>query len=222
MKTLKPLISAFFAIVSISFLASETLAQKNLQLPPELSQSSSLSEILNWLDKNGFGAARVGLKSSDDSAVFSQRFRLIKTDGCYLTLRNEDIKLLRFSTAAYPEEYQSLEVFRSKPDDDPTPYPAELYINLNRINPVRGKGPHIHTKDPAKIKLFGLWRTEFMEKRGRSRIQDNLLLVVFDSPPEVGRDDMRGNSITFTFDSKDTSEKFNAAFRQAIKLCNTK
>ena len=157
-----------------------------------------------------------------ESGVFSQGFKLIKADGCSLTLRNEDIKILSFSTTARSSyDDISLERFRRK-GADVTPYPAELYIRLNRMKPERGKGPQLHTKDPAKAKLLGSWRTKFKEKGGRSRPQDVLLIVVLDSPPEGGRDEMLGDTITFTFDNKQRSEQFNVAFRQAIKLCTSK
>lgn len=230
MKTLKPLFCAFLVILSMGFLKSATFAQKNV-LPPELNQTSSLSEILAWLDKNSFPQARIGLdlwkySSSPsrvagrwvhESAVFSKGFKLIKADGCYLTLGNDDIKILSFGTTAYGYERQSLASFR-KEATDLTPYPAELYIRLNRMSYKKGKKPYLHTKNPDEAKLLGSWRTEFKEKGGR----DVLLIVVFDSPPGVGRDQMYGDSVTFTFDSKDMSEQFYAAFRQAIRLCAAK
>jgi hypothetical protein len=229
MKMLKRSFCSFLLLTSIS-LNSVAFAQESV-LPPELNQTSSLSEILAWLDKNSFPQARIGLnlsRTSDsiscegcgvyDSAVFSQGFKLIKADGCSLTLRNEDIKILSFSTTARSSyDDISLERFRRK-GVGRTPYPAELYIRLNRMKPERGKRPQLHTKDPAKAKLLGSWRTEFKEKGGR----DVLLIVILDSPPGGGRDDMYGGSINFTFDSQEMSEQFNAAFRQAIKLCTTK
>lgn len=230
MKMLNRLFRLFPLILSIS-LSSVAFAQE-VVLPPELNQTSSLSEILAWLDKNSFPQARIGLnlrRTSDsiscegcgvyDSAVFSQGFKLIKADGCSLTLGNEDIKILSFSTTARSSyDDISLERFRRKATDL-TPYPAELYIRLNRMKPERGKGPQLN-KDPAVAKLLGSWRTEFKSKGGRP--WDVLLIVVFDSPPGAGRDQMYGDSITFTFDKKETAEQFNAAFRQAIKLCTTK
>ncbi len=231
METLKRCLVSFLAIWLMSLSIPSAFGQENV-LPPGLNQTSSLSEILAWLDKNSLPQARIGLNLSStsdsiasegrgiyESGVFSQGFKLIKADGCYLTLRNEDIKILSFRTNASRYDIQSLERFRSK-GAGVTPYPAELYIRLNRMKAERGKGPRLHTKDPAKAKLLGSWRTEFKERGGRP--QDVLLIVVLDSPPEAARDDMYGDTITFTFDNKQTSEQFNAAFRQAIKLCTSK
>jgi hypothetical protein len=167
MKTLKPLRCAFLTIVATTFLNPYSIAQQKV-LPPELNQTSSLSEILAWLDKNSFPQARIGLnlrRTSDsiscegcgiyDSAVFSQGFKLIKADGCSLILRNEDIKILSFSTTARSSyDDISLERFRGK-GAGRTPYPAELYIRLNRMKPERRKAPQLHTNDPAKAKLLG-------------------------------------------------------------------
>jgi hypothetical protein len=58
MKTLGLLLCCFFSILS-----SQTLAQNVPELPPQLNKGSSLSEIVDWLDKNSFSHARIGLES---------------------------------------------------------------------------------------------------------------------------------------------------------------
>ena len=221
MRILKLLVYVFLWSGSISFLTVATPGQDKVRLPPDLSQSSSLSEILDQLGKNYFGPAVIGLSAGYESANFSRGFKLTSTDGCYVTLRNDDVKILNYATRAFPEEYQSLEFFRRKADKLMS-YPAELYLRLSRMNPEKGKRSHLHNKDPERAKVLGSWQTEFKVKSGRSRPQDDLLLVIFDSVPGDGRDEMFAGSITFTFDDRETSEQFDAAFRQAIKLCTTK
>jgi hypothetical protein len=220
MKTFGSLVNAMFLVVVIVCYGLECRAQSNT-LPPPLGQNSALAEILAWLDKNSFAKAWIGVNSGFASGVFSQGFKLIKADGCFLTLRNENVDILELGSTAYPGEYSPLETFFTRKGHS-SPYRAELYLRLNRLNFERSKAPFLHTKKTDRAKLLGSWRTEFKEKSGRSRPQDVILITLFDAPPAAGRDDLYGENVTFTFDNKETSEKFYAVFLQAIRLCTVK
>lgn len=94
-------------------------------------------------------------------------------------------------------------------------YSAELYIPLNQLSVKKGKGPYRHTVNPDKAQLLGTWRTEFKSNRS----QEDVVLALF----ARGQTEKLGvwtvETLTFTFDSKKTSEKFTKAFRQAIEIC---
>jgi hypothetical protein len=216
----------------MTLFTSLTLGQEKV-LPRELNQTSSLSEILGWLDKTSFANASVGLKTivSDagldpadrltaklsESAFFSPGFRLIKVDGCNLTLRNDNVKVLSFLTSSYnPDEVASLPGYRNGKRQSA----ALLFIPLDKMSDRKGKGPYRHTKDPEKVKLLGVWRTEFKKKGFFSREIFRIDMI----PSEQGatKESMEAQILTFTFEKKEMSEQFNAAFRQAIKLCTAK
>jgi hypothetical protein len=227
MKIFQPMLHALFLIVSIGFLTSTTFAQDNVRLPPELNRSSSLAEVLGWLDKTSFANARVGLSNDgspgdsdsimptdslpSEKAVFSQGFKLTNVDGCALTLRNDDVKVIRFS--------KSLERFRDVGNTQ-TRYVTELYVPLYRLSHRKGKAPYRHTSNPEKARLLGAWRAEFKEKGFFSR--HDVGMSIFPAGQKEVRQYIDGGTLTFTFDSQEMSEQFNAAFRQAIKLCTAK
>ena len=232
MRRLKPFLRCLLAAAALGPLSTAALAQTGVALPPGLNQDSTLADVLAWLDKNSFPRARIGLNNefysshpeSDqrtikESAVFSQGFRLFRTDGCHLTLRHDDARVIRFSTTAFSYEYQSLESIR-KSEDTRTPRPAELHIRLNRVSQDRFKAPYLHTNKQEEGKLLGWWRTEFKQMRGISRPSDVLLIVFPDLPPGRGMSTMYGGSVTFTFDDPEASEQFFAAFSRAVKLCH--
>jgi hypothetical protein len=227
MRTLRALLSALSLMLLVPLLCEQTFAQSN-PVPAELSQSSSLSEILSWLDQNGLAEARIGLHSRWDSAVVSQGFRLFKVDGCVLTLKNDNIKILSTSANAEPWESDPFEFFQKRADMRQR-YPAYLQIRLVRISDNRSKAPHLYTKKPEDARVFGSWRTEFYEKRGRSRPQDVLLMsipipVLPEDKPDTPfhPNQLYGNSVTFTFDRRETSEQFYVVFQRAITLCAKK
>lgn len=116
MKQYKLVTNTLFAIAMSLSLNSLAFAQK-ISLPSDLTEKSSLEEILNWLDKTSLPQAHIGLEANIQEpktdeiittatryyelAFFSKGFRLAKIDKCRLTLRNDNVKLIGFSTK-YP------------------------------------------------------------------------------------------------------------------------
>jgi hypothetical protein len=204
------LLCAFFPIVLIILLGSGILAQDNARQPAEFSPSSSLSEIVDWLDKNSFAQARIGLKGRSNSSwppwqkphyshlavdyVFSPGFRLTKSDSCNLWLKNDDVKIIN---------YKGL----------PMQHSVELILPLGKMSDKKGKAPYRYTENPRKAALFGTWRTVFKNKKGN-------LETYLDNSGE--REHHYADTLMFTFDDKEAADKFNAAFRQAIRLCKAK
>jgi hypothetical protein len=221
MKTFRRSLIFLCLSLSVSLLSGHTLAQNGSQPGSELGPNASLSETLDWLDRNYFPRAWVSFETNREDAVFSQGFKLSKLDGCNLTLRNDNLDVLEFGTIAYPREYESIEGFRKRPMPDARPYPAELFIRLNRLDPEKGKRPTLRTKDPKQAKLYGVWRMKFEERRRPRRPQDVILLQVF-YPPGTQPEGMLSYRLMFSFDEREMSEKFYAAFRQAIRLCAPK
>ena len=224
MKRAQSLFHALLLAMSIALLSSGTAAQERGRLPAELSRSPSVSEIVDWLDRTSFAYARVGLKTGSSEGlpgsynpdwqegtpsytlVFSQGFRLSGIGGCTLTLKNGDTYLVDHSKLV---------------KDTGQHRAAELEIRLDEMGPAKGKAPYRHTKNPEKAKLIGAWRTEYKYKSfWRRRVVGELTLFSMESKERLGSWD--GVTLTFTFDSKEMSEKFDAAFRRAIRLCNEK
>ena len=213
-------LSYSFIIASVVVLSSvRALAQKTPLLPGGLNQDSSVSEILTWLDQTTFRNARVVLKDSMDAFtyrppwedsgpaehtfIFTQGFRVTNIDGCNLMLRNDDAKT----------------VTKSKVDDSPHRLVADVWVQLDRMSPNKGRHTHRYTKDPEKVRLLGAWRTEFRFKGWFARTMVGLTLTSAEwKEPQR----WEGMNLAFTFDTKEMSENFDAAFRQAIKLCKSK
>ncbi len=236
MKTFQLALHTLFLVAWISPLSLKTLAQDQKPLPPELSQSSSLSEIIEWLDKVSFPQARVGVNRSGDSAVydihgyqqesgtlaerfvFSPGFRLANLVGCNLTLKNDNVKLLRYAdNALFAIGGRGIHRF-SDVGKAQTSYVAELSVPLDRMSDRKGKATYRHTSDPKQAGLLGMWRTTFETKKNRRHVG----ISVFPVGQTEKREYTNGEMLTFTFDSKDVSDKFNGAFRRAIKLCGEK
>ena len=166
----------FSIVLSIAFCLS-AFAQKTA-LPPELNKKSSLTDVLNWLDKMSFAQVRIGLESTgngltqpediptsatsySEEAVFSQGFKLSKIEGCKIVLTNDDIKILQFRTANPDYNKGTFEYFR-KADDDQSKFTGELTIPLKEI--IAKKEPFRYTSKTEKADLFGIWRTQFNTK----------------------------------------------------------
>ena len=212
---MKSFLSTFtvFVFILSSFRAP---AQNKLPLPGDLNQNSSVSEILKWLDQTTFRNARIVLKDSsdaftyrppwDDSGpaihtfIFTQGFRVTNIDGCNVMLRNDDAKT----------------VYKSKVQDSTHRSIADVWLQLNRMSPNKGKRTHRYTKDPEKVRLLGAWRTEFKYRGWFARTMFGLSLY---SPESKEPERWEGMDLAFTFDTKEMSEKFDAAFRRAIRLC---
>lgn len=248
MRTLEQTIS--LAILSIIFfsISSETLAQSS-KLPGELMKDSSLEEVINRLDKTSFAKARIGFHKHgqelseneiptanttySEEAVFSQGFRLAKVEGCRIALKNDDVKLIDFSTK-YPDPQRgSLSDFREQMNNQ-IKYTGFLNIALDSLNENKRKKTFRHTKKIEKAKLLGTWQTKYYLKnyslfslifnpKEKIKTYGNDLNISITLPGnDDGYDRMTGDFLTFTFDDKQTSEKFDSAFHRAIKLCNEK
>lgn len=204
-------------VVAACFSAS---AQNKPRLPGDLNQKSSAAEILTSLDhQKTFLSVGIVLKDSwddftyrppwDDSKPaqntfnFIPGFRVTNIDGCNLMLRHDDAK----------------EVSRSKLEASPHRVVAEVWVQLNRMSPSKGKHAHRYTKDPEQVRLLGAWRTEFKYRGWFSRTIVGLTLhsAEWKEPQR-----WEGVNVAFTFATKEMGEKFDAAVRQAIRLCKSK
>jgi hypothetical protein len=206
-------------IVSVLVLSSFTALAQNKPLPGDLTQKSSVSEIVKWLDQTTFRNARLVLKDSWDTFtylppwdhserakhtfIFTQGFRVTNIDGCNILLRNDDVRM----------------VTKLKVENSTYPLAAEVWVQLNRMSPTKGRHTHRYTKDPNKVSLLGAWRTEFKHKGWFSRTMVGLTLYSAEWK-EPKR--WEGMDLAFTFDTEEMGKKFDAAFRQAIKLCTSK
>jgi hypothetical protein len=236
MKTTRALLYTFLALLFISLAGPRALAQDAEPLPPGLSQSSSLPEVLDWLNKNGFTKARIGLEGyrlntlsvSDvaggdsplpsESPVFAPGFKLVSVDGCRLRLRNGGITVLRTGRDGLEFDPGRLSLYRGS-GPALTPDPADLYIWLDRLRP-RGETPYLHTKSQDKGRTFGWWRTKFKAKRTRS--PDIVVLEIPERQPGGYRENVYADKVSFTFDDIVSSEQFYQAFGRAIRLCSGK
>ena len=235
MKTLGSLLCGCAFAIGIVCLSSQTLAQNKPKLPPALNASSSATEIVDWLDKNSFSHARIGLESDgpnlnpfdsmeytiSEGLVFSSGFRLVKVDGCHLTLRNDEVKVLSGWTNRTTSNEMSLANFvwgGKKGEKKLTPHSAELFIPLDKMR--SGRKPYQYTKNPEQAKVLGTWRTKFKEKAFFLRFVFQMEVTAAEDSETKGK--MKAETLTFTFDDKEESETFNSAFRQAIRLCTRK
>ena len=225
MKTLRSLLCGFSFSIGIVCLSSQTLAQNKPKLPSPLNASSSVSEIVDWLDKNSFSHTRIGLEFDDPEGLygaldFSSGFRLVEADGCRLTLRNDEIKILSGGTKSYDSNQMSLANFVFGERRKLTPQSAILFIPLDKMRYGGGKEPYQYTKNAEKAKLFGTWRTEFKEKGFFRRFVFQMEITAVEDPGLKGK--LKAATLTFAFDDKEESERFNSALRQAIRLCTRK
>jgi hypothetical protein len=227
MKTLKSVLYVSLLFVISSIPRSESFAQRNA-LPAGLNQNSTIKEILGYLNENSFPYAHIGLDTalpgSDSwdaeagydspivSAVFSQGFKLVsEADDCHITLRNDDVKF-------YDADDKNLRpIDLSKLMDTQPPYAVEFSTWLETVSYDKGKATFFHTRKPEKAKLLGAWRTEFISRGfyGRSIFGMRFPAI----KREAGNEFLTSSNVTFTFDDRQASERFNAAFRRLIKLC---
>jgi hypothetical protein len=229
MKTLKSALCLTLLLAAAGSTRSDVSAQKN-GLPPGLNEDSTVREILEYLDETSFPHARIGLEiyrpGSDESiypeegrippivsAVFSAGFRLAsEADDCHLRLMNDDVRL-------YDEESKDLRPLDlSGVTDTEPPYAAEFSAWLETASHDRGKAPFLHTKDSERAKLLGAWRTEF-ESRGffvRDIFGVKMPAVTRGS---IGKHHSTNGTVAFIFDDRQAGERFDAAFRRLIKLC---
>ncbi|MCC7308263.1 MAG: hypothetical protein IT173_11910 [Acidobacteria bacterium] len=219
--------------------------QQSIALPSDLTENSSIEEVLSYLDTTIFPEARIGLESNApgaepdeipttgtryyEQAFFSKGFKLAKTDGCTITLRNDDVDLLGFSTKYPNPEKGSLDNWRRIKTEE-SKYVGVFLIPLNILK--ANKPPYRHTKKADRAALLGTWRTEFTFGSGgwgslipripKIKFPLENMFEVIGVGPNGKNDSMNGDEITFTFDDKQMSENFFGAFSRAIDLCKGK
>ena len=217
-----------------------------------MTEKSSLAEILNWLDKTSFPQARIGLEANVkepetgevittatryyEQAFFSKGFRLDKIDGCKVKLKNDDVEVLRY-VSGYPDPSKGSLKFTKTQNDH---FTGEFFIPLQDLK--ANKAPYQHTKKVETADLLGTWRTELKLKSNLSflslfpiiwskdkaqekieELKENAMRVEITNAERNERNDlMYGDELTFTFDDKQMSENFYAAFSRAIILCKDK
>lgn len=139
-------------------------------------------------------------EAATNTFVFTSGFRATNIDGCNLLLRSDDASTFT----------------KSKVDNSTHPVVAEVWVQLNRMSPDKGRHTHRYTTDPEKVRVLGAWRTDFKYGGWSSRTIVGLTLrsAEWKEPQR-----WEGTNVAFTFDNKEMSEKFDAAFRQAIRLC---
>ncbi len=177
-----------------------------------------------------FAAARVGLTDNvlrhrngtglydeptleTEKEIFSQGFRFGSLEGCTLTLRNEDVRML---LSPGGERSRALTYAGGAP---PTRHVAELHIQLAGLSARKGKSAMRVNSDPDKARLYGAWRAEYRFKGIVAK--SPVFVSMFPAGLRESRKNYEGESVGFTFDSREQSLKFDAAFRRAIKLCES-
>lgn len=194
-------------------------AQNKTPLPGGLKEDSTVSEILTWLGQTAIPDARIVLKDSRDdflyrppwddtepmkhTFIFLEGFRVTNIDGCNWMLRHDDAR----------------EVDKSQVVDTTRPLVVDLWVQLHRMSPDKGKRTHRYTNDPEKVRLLGAWKSDFKYKGWSSNTMAELKVHY---PQGEKPQKWQGYNIAFSFDNKELSEQFEAAFRQAIRLCKAK
>lgn len=240
MRTLAVLLCCSILIVSVC-LRSETLAQ-NQPAASQVKQLSSVTEVIDWLNKNSFPRATIGLDFSGPESYldgsdsmqsmslnlsrlserleFSPGFTLASLNGCRLTLKNDQVQILNWGTSSYDRRLMSFSRFLmegKKGEKKLTPQTGVLVIPLDKLDYKKGKTPYRYTKDPALAKLLGTWRTEFREKGFFRRSLFEMQITAAED--QALKSNMTAQKLMFTFADKQESEDFNVAFRRAIQLC---
>ncbi len=184
-----------------------------------------LREVLEELDRTSLAGARVGVSDGempgDPDAlpepivpvakftfVYSQGFRLANLEGCTLTLRNDDVKVLRPARRA-----------GSAPGPE-THYVAELYVYLDKVSRHNGRKPYQHAKDAEKARVFGPWRAEYVQRKRRTQHIGGV--SIFPAGQRERQNFFGYEKLFFTFDTREAGQQFDSAFRRAIKLCQPK
>lgn len=141
-----------------------------------MKQFSSVTEVVDWLNKNSLSHARIGLvhegpesylDGSDpaqsmtlnfarpsEALYFSSGFTLAGLDGCRLTLKIDQVKIL--NEGALPQmSFARFLMDGKKGEKRLTPQAAVLVIPLDQLSYKGGKSPRRYTKDPATVKRLG-------------------------------------------------------------------
>ena len=222
MKTLLKWPYPLLLVLSMGSLSTGTRAQNKAGL----AATTSLAEIINWLDNVGLPRARISLKNGSyeedglsEELVFSDGFRLLTLDGCRLTLKNDQIKIIGWWTY---NPYMSLRVFleKGRRGEKPlTPQSGVLVIPLNKLR-YKERKPYLYTKKPDVAKEFGMWRIKFHQKAFIKQRPLEMKITAAEDPNLIST--MNAETLTFTFEDKQESESFRVAFNRAIKLCQGK
>jgi hypothetical protein len=239
MRTLPLLPYAVVLIISISFSATEIRAQDKASFPEKWIDSSTLSEILKGLDETSLPRARISLKYKgresydqdnnyilfgrlSEELIFSQGFRLLSVQGCRVTLRNEQVKIIGSESSSYNRDAMSFArfLYDLKHEKKLTAQTGVMVIGLNQLKYTESK-PYQYTKKPDVAKVFGVWRVKFCEKRfvGFSLLQMEISAA---EDPDLKDTMKNAQTLTFTFDDKQESESFRVELNRAIKLCQGK
>jgi hypothetical protein len=218
----------FLCVMSL-LLPPAASAQKRINTEPE--PNPSISEMFERLESSDlFAAARVGLTDNvwrhrngtglydeptleTEKEVFSQGFRFDNIKGCTLTLKNDDVRML-----LSPEQERSRALTYAGGGPPPR-YVAELQIQLDRLSARKGKSALRVNRNPDKARLYGAWRAEY---RFEGNVAKSPVFVsMFPAGLRESRKKYEGESVGFTFDSREQSLRFDAVFRRAIKLCES-
>jgi hypothetical protein len=204
-------------------------------LPPALNESSSLAETLEWLNKNAFPHARVGLKfrsrkgpksrfgvpqvyHAGGERIFSEGFHVTLVNSCQVLLTNEQVTIV---DARNPESGGFYRFITQKNGQrELTPQLATVFLSLDRMSDKRGKRPHLLTKDHKHGKSGGWWQASYEQHGFFNKMIFDAELTPAEQPQtkELGHFDY----LSFTFESRELAEQFDAAFRRAIKICANK
>lgn len=231
MKTFRSLRYIFLLLFVMGLLHLGVQAQENSSLSPQgLSNGSSVSEILEYLNKTAFPYARiyisasvlgdeefetgVGYYTTSNRLVFSPGFKLASgADDCHLILRNDDVKV-------YDVESE-LKLIDLKPlSNTQPPFAAEFSTWLETTSYDKGKSSFYRSRDPEKQKLLGPWRTQFESRGFFARSIFGVRI------PGLNRTDANqyhtSERVRFIFDNKHLSERFDTSLRRLIKLCQAR
>lgn len=83
----------------------------------------------------------------------------------------------------------------------------------------KGKRTHRHTNNPEKLRLLGAWKSDYKYKGWSSNTMAELKVHY---PEQETPQKWQGYQIAFTFETKELSEQFDEAFRQALRVCRSK
>lgn len=194
------------AVIIASVSSSKTIAQEFV-LPSPLSQNSTISELLSWLDETSFAKARIQIiyaekfspKTHDvrlsRSAFFATGFKRAQTaKQCEMVLRSEQSKIL----AGYVDDplpnindpnyfyadtkflnkiYREDSQTLEKIIADGITHPTAIGINLKRVKAKRELEPSFSKGGIEDTEKNGVWRTHFREKSSNAAINSYIYLT---------------------------------------------
>lgn len=226
---------ATLLIALIGVLSLDVPAQDKTLRPPALNENSSLAEIIDWLNKNAFPHARIGLKKRSHKGpksrfgvpqsyelgserFFSEGFHVKAVDGCQVELSNEHVTIVDARNPDSGPFYKF--TTQRKGNQKLTPQLAVVYVSLNRMSDRRGKKPHLLSNDRKNGKSAGWWQANYEQHGFFNKLIFDAELTSVEGPQtkELGHFDF----LSFTFESRELAEQFNTAFRRAIKICTNK